>query len=202
MKTQAASPKGATDKDSDLMQRWIAAAATALILASGGEAFAQVAGDSSAPVDISADQQENINSQCRTIFSGNVEMLQDGSRMRAAVVNAYSKRKPGASGSASCGDVDRVEADGEVFLVNKDQTVRGDHAVYTYANDTIVVTGNVIVVRGQDVARGDRMTVNTKTNDVKLESNAKGQGKQRVRAVFYPDDSKKQQPAAAPTSKP
>ncbi|MDI1364610.1 MAG: LptA/OstA family protein, partial [bacterium] len=68
------------------MQRWMtAAAATALILASGS-AFAQTANDSSAPVDISADEQENINSQCRTIFRGNVEMLQDKSRLRANVV--------------------------------------------------------------------------------------------------------------------
>jgi lipopolysaccharide export system protein LptA len=92
---------------------------------------------------------------------------------------------------------DLVEAHGDVYFVNQDQTVRGDHAVYTYANDIIVITGNVIVVRGQDVARGDRMTVNTKTNDVKLESGAKGRGKQRVRAVIYPDDSNKQQPAPA-----
>lgn len=170
---------------------------TALILASGGAAFAQIANDSSAPVDISADQQENINSQCRTIFSGNVEMLQDKSRMRASVVNAYSKRKPGQSGANACGDVDHIEADGDVYFVNQTQTVRGDHAVYTYANDTIVITGNVIVLRGQDVARGDRMTVNTKTNDVKLESNIKGRGKPgRVRSVIYPDDSKDQQPAA------
>jgi lipopolysaccharide export system protein LptA len=173
----------------------MAAAATALILASGGAASAQIANDSSAPVDISADQQENINSQCRTIFSGNVEMLQDKSRLRASVVNAYSKRKPGAqSASTACGDIDHIEADGDVYFVNQQQTVRGDHAVYTYGNDTIVITGNVIVLRGQDVARGDRMTVNTKTNDVKLESSAKGRGKQRVRAVFYPEDKPK--PAA------
>lgn len=179
------------------MQRWTAAAAaTALILASGA-ASAQAVSDSSAPVDISADEQEVINSQCRQVFRGNVEMLQDKSRMRAAVVNVYSKRKPGAqSGQAGCGEVDRAEADGDVFLVNQDQTVRGDHAVFTYATDTIVITGNVIVVRGQDVARGDRMTINTKTNDVKLESNAKGRSKAgRVRAVIYPDDAKKPQPA-------
>ena len=172
-----------------------AAAATALILASGS-AFAQSINDSSAPVDISADEQENINSQCRTIFRGNVEMLQDKSRMRASVVNAYYTRKPGAqSGSSACGDADHVEADGDVYFVNQTQTVRGDHAVYTYTNDTIVITGNVIVVRGKDVARGDRMTVNIKTNDVKLESNLKGRGKTgRVRAVIYPDSSPK--PAA------
>lgn len=178
------------------MQRWMAAvSATALILSSGA-AMAQVASDSSAPVDISADEQEVINSQCRQIFRGNVEMLQDKSRLRASVVNVYTKRKAGAQGG--CGEVDHVEADGDVFFVTPEQTVRGDHAVYTYYNDIVVITGNVIVVRDQDVARGDKMTVNTKTNDVKLESNAKGRGKQRVRAVVYPDDSKKQ-PAAAST---
>lgn len=182
-----------------MIQRWTAAAAaTALILASGGAALAQIASDSSAPVDISADEQEVINSQCRQIFRGSVEMLQDKSRLRAAVVHVYNQRKPAAANgqSGGCGEVDYVEAEGDVFFLTQDQTVRGDRAIYTYANDTIVITGNVIVVRGQDVARGDRMTVNSKTNDVKLESNTKGRGKTgRVRAVIYPDDAKKQ-PAA------
>ena len=173
------------------MQRWIAAVATALILASGA-AYAQTANDSSAPVDVSADEQEVINSQCKQIFRGNVEVLQDKARLRAAVISVYNKRKPGGSGSGSCGEAERLEADGDVFYVTADQTVRGDHAVYNYSSDTIVITGDVIVVRGRDVARGDKMTVQTKTNDVKLESSVKGRGKPgRVRSVIYPDDSKK-----------
>lgn len=179
------------------MQRWMAAAATTALILASGSAFARSINDSSAPVDISADEQENINSQCRTIFRGNVEMLQDKSRLRANVVNAYSTKKPGAqAGSNACGEVDHVKADGDVYFVNQDQTVRGDSAVFTYSNDTIVITGNVIVVRGLDVARGDRMTVNTKTNDVKLESNAKGRGKTgRVRSVIYPEKSQTPAPA-------
>jgi lipopolysaccharide export system protein LptA len=167
----------------------MAAAVTALILASGA-ASAQIANDSSAPVDVSADEQEVINSQCKQIFRGNVEVLQDKARLRAAIINVYNKRQPGG-GAGACGGVERLEADGEVFYVTPDQTVRGDRAVYTYANETIVITGDVIVVRGQDVARGDKMTVQTKTNDVKLESNAKGRGKTgRVRSVIYPEESK------------
>ncbi len=105
--------------------------------------------NSSAPVDISADEQEVINSQCKTIFRGAVEVLQDKARMRAATMTVYNRRKvPGKasatpSGNADCGDVDRVEADGNVFYVTPEQTVRGDHAVYDYATDTIVVTGDV-----------------------------------------------------------
>jgi lipopolysaccharide export system protein LptA len=191
------------------MNRWMAPAAIAFGLLSGpvllsGEAQAQQSGatDSSAPVDISADEQEVITSQCKTIFRGSVEVLQDRARMRAATMTVYNRRKTpgktssGPGGNDDCGDVDHVEADGNVFYVTPEQTVRGDHAVYDYATDTIVVTGDVVAVQGQDVARGDRMTIKTKTNDVKMESNATGRGKTRVRAVLYPDQNKDNKPAA------
>jgi lipopolysaccharide export system protein LptA len=193
------------------MNRWMAPTAIAFSLLSGpalvgGGALAQTSAggnNSSAPVDISADEQEVINSQCKTIFRGAVEVLQDKARMRAATMTVYNRRKvagkaaatPG--GNADCGDVDRVEADGNVFYVTPEQTVRGDHAVYDYATDTVVVTGDVVAVQGQDVARGDRMTIKTKTNDVKMESNATGRGKTRVRAVLYPSDKDKK-PAGKP----
>lgn len=192
------------------MNRWMAPAAIAFSLMGASlvasPAAAQTApgsaNNSSAPVDISADEQEVITSQCKTIFRGAVEVLQDKARMRAAVMTVYNRRKaPGKASSApggnnDCGDVDRVEADGNVFYVTPEQTVRGDHAVYDYATDTVVVTGDVVAVQGQDVARGDRMTIKTKTNDVKMESNATGRGKTRVRAVLYPDQNKDKKPAA------
>ena len=59
------------------------------------------------------------------------------------------------------------------------------------AADTITITGDVVAVQGQDVARGDRMTIKVRSNDVKMESNTKGRGKPgRVRAVIYPDAQK------------
>lgn len=195
------------------MNRWMAPTAIAFSLLSGpallgGSAMAQTpaasGNNSSAPVDISADEQEVITSQCKTIFRGAVEVLQDKARMRAATMTVYNRRKvPGKAsatpgGNADCGDVDRVEADGNVFYVTPEQTVRGDHAVYDYATDTVVVTGDVVAVQGQDVARGDRMTIKTKTNDVKMESNATGRGKTRVRAVLYPDQNKDKKPAGKP----
>ncbi len=194
------------------MNRWMAPTAIALSLLSGpvllgGAAMAQTpaagGNNSSAPVDISADEQEVITSQCTTIFRGAVEVLQDKARMRANVMTVYNRRKtPGKTsspgGNNDCGDVDRVEADGNVFYVTAEQTVRGDHAVYTYDNDTIIVTGDVVAVQGQDVARGDRMTIKTKTNDVKMESNATGRGKTRVRAVLYPSDKDKKPAAGKP----
>ena len=83
-------------------------------------------------------------------------------------------------------------ADGNVFYVTPDQNARGDHAVYSQSRDEVVITGNVIVVQGNDVARGDKLTLSISTRDAKMESDATGPGKLgRVRGVFYPnkDDS-------------
>ncbi|WP_172267705.1 LptA/OstA family protein [Caulobacter sp. RHG1] len=177
------------------MKRWTAAATTALILAAmaAGAAHARQSA-SSAPIDVAANNQETINSKCITIFSGNVEILQNRSRMRADKVTVYSAKRPGAE--SGCGNAQRMEAEGSVYIVSENQQARGDRAVYTFDNSIAIVTGDVVLVKGKDVARGDRLTVNTKTNDAKLESTAKGRGTpRRVRAVFYQNEDKT---AAAP----
>ena len=56
------------------MKRAMAVAGVAVSLL-GGSALPQT--NSSAPVDISADEQETISSQCKTIFRGAVEVLQE-----------------------------------------------------------------------------------------------------------------------------
>jgi len=178
------------------MKRWTAAAATALILSGLGASSAAYAqqGDSSAPIDVSADQQETINSKCITIFRGNVEILQNRSRLRAQQVTVYSARKAGAAAdnANACGNAQRMEAEGQVYLASEQQYARGDRAVYTFDNNIAIVTGDVVLVKGKDVARGDKLTVNTKTNDAKLESSNPGRtSPKRVRAVFYQDDNKK-----------
>ncbi|PVM89708.1 organic solvent tolerance protein OstA [Caulobacter radicis] len=180
------------------MKRAMAVAIAASLLGGLSAAPALAQNSSSAPVDISADEQETISSQCKTIFRGAVEVLQETSRLRAAKMTLYNQKKAKSGDGSGCGNVDRVEAEGEVFYVTPKQTVRGDRATYDYASNTIVVTGNVIAIQGQDVARGDRMVVNTKTNDVRMESTTKGAGKKnRVRAVVYPstsDDASKPKP--------
>jgi len=168
------------------MKPWIVAAVIALGLMGGGVATAQIS-DSSAPVDISADESEVLNSQCMSIWRGNVEVLQDKTRLRASRMTVYYQKRDGGCSATA----DRIVAEGNVFYVTPQQVVRGDSAVYQYAADTITITGDVVAVQGQDVARGDRMTIKVRSNDVKLESNVKGRGKPgRVRAVVYPDAPK------------
>ncbi len=152
-------------------------------------AAAQVDTRSTAPIDITADQAEVVNSQCLAIWRGAAEALQGDSRLRADTISVYGRSKgAGSNGQPACGGTDRIVAEGHVYYVTPQQHVRGDKAVYTEASDEIVVTGDVIVVQGDNVARGEKLTINATTHQARMEGAAVGAGQSgRVRGVFYPD---------------
>jgi lipopolysaccharide export system protein LptA len=177
---------------------WAAAACTLTLLAAA-PAAAQLSQNSDAPVDITADALEVVNNQCLSIWSGSAEALQDRTRLRADVLKTFSKKgpaRPGAQGSANCGALSRMEATGNVYYVTAQQRVRGDAAVYDVDADTIVITGDVVAVQGQNVLRGQRLTINATTGNAQMQSNAKGRGANaRPRAVIYPSQSQAGQTA-------
>ncbi len=163
----------------------LAVAAMAGLALTAGPASAQL--DPRAPIDITADSSVTVQSQCQTTWSGAVEALQAATRLRADTVKLFARK----SGD-SCGTSDRMEANGQVYFVTPERTVRADDAVYTFGNQTIVLTGNVIVVQGKSVVRGDRMVINTGTGEANMTSAAKGRNKPgRVRGVFYPNEQGK-----------
>jgi lipopolysaccharide export system protein LptA len=166
------------------MKRWFAITAGAALLAAGS-AQAQLASNSSAPIDITADEAEVINSQCLAIWRGAAEALQASTRMRADTIRVHSTKK-----GDGCGATERLEAQGNVYYVTADQAVRADNAVYSSGSETIVLTGGVIIVQGKNVARGDQLVVNVATGQAEMTSAARGRGNpNRVRGVFYPSGS-------------
>jgi lipopolysaccharide export system protein LptA len=163
------------------MKLWATITAAAAVLVATG-AHAQLAPNSSAPIDVTADEAEVVNSQCLAIWRGAAEALQDRTRMRADTIKVYSAKK-----GSSCGSTDRLEADGSVYYVTVDRAARADHAVYTAASDTITLTGNVIIVQDKNVAHGDKLVLNVKTGEADMSSNATGRNNpNRVRGVFFP----------------
>lgn len=106
---------------------------------------------------------------------GRAELTQGQNRFRADRVEA----------TISDGDLNRLEATGNVYFVTPEQTIRGDRAVFTPANDTIVLTGDVILTQGQNVMTGGRLTYNTRTESAQMDGPSGG----RVRGVFYPQNS-------------
>jgi lipopolysaccharide export system protein LptA len=166
----------------------------------GGRALAQIDTGSKSPIDVTAERSEVFNARCLAILTGDAEAVQDQNRLRADTLTIHSRPKgAGADGKTACGGVSQIEAEGHVYYVTPDQNVRGDHALYDQDDDRIVLTGDVVVVQGQDVARGDKLTIKVSTHQATLESKTTGAGRPgRVRGVFYPDQTRQAARPAAP----
>jgi lipopolysaccharide export system protein LptA len=157
----------------------------------------QLATNSKAPIDVVADNLETSNSGCTYTWTGNAEALQDTARIRAdklVIINKVGSTKPGksssSSGAGNCGDMDRMEAHGNVFYVRPGQRVRANDAIYEAGSTVITMTGDVVAVRDQNVLRGDKMVFNTDTGQGQVVGTSKGRGsKDRPRGVFYPKSS-------------
>jgi lipopolysaccharide export system protein LptA len=168
----------------------LAALALPLAVVAPEPAAAQFGGDSKAPVDIAANQFQAHANQCSSRWSGDAEVLQDNSRLRANTLDVYYKvlgaARPGGGGN--CGDPDHYDADGDVFYVTPTEIVRGDHAIYNADAKTILFTGQVVVARGKDVMAGTRLLIHTDTREATMESDVTGRGRSgRVRAVLFPN---------------
>ncbi len=141
------------------MLRLFAACAAALILA--GPAFAQLSGEGG-PIRVKADRSEVLDREKKVVLVDNVDIAQGNARLRANIVTlAYSgegNTQTGALGSAF-GDIQSMTAQGEVFYVTPDMKANGDLGVYEAGSETITLTGNVILIRGDDVAKGERLTM-------------------------------------------
>ncbi len=171
-----------------LSKRSALVAAGALALAIGGaqhSAVAQIQGDG--PVAVSANELTYEGNVAVYTGAPAVEAVQGQTRLRCSVLRITFRPSRGAAGGtlSSGGDAERYDCSGPVYYVTPTEQAKGDAAVFTVADDTIVMTGNVTVQQGQNVAQGHRLTINTRTRNTRLESTANN----RVRTVIYPDET-------------
>jgi lipopolysaccharide export system protein LptA len=169
------------------------AMAVATLLAAGG-AQAQLAGSKASgplargtgPMGINSDKFNYTPGNCQTTWTGRVEATQDQSRMRADEVVAFSHHE---GASKDCvGQFDRLEATGNVYYVTPDLKAKGDKAIYLTSNDTVTITGRVIVTSDQGVSETNKLVLNVNTNEATM---GEPSGGQRVKAVIYPNTAKK-----------
>ena len=156
--------------------RILLTATAALALAAGGVAMAQTRPNTSnQPIGYGADTGELTNTAVS--LRGRAEITQGQSRLRANAIEGARDASRGLT---------RIEASGDVYYVTPTETIRGDRAIYTVADATVVVTGDVILTQGQNVLTGARLSYNVDTGQARIEGGG-GQSGGRVRGVFYPE---------------
>jgi lipopolysaccharide export system protein LptA len=180
--------------------RTAAIALGALGALAGGAALAAQAGmNSSDPVDITANEAEVQQENKLTIWRGEVEALQGQNRLRTPELTVYySGAQEGQASGGGMGSIQRMEAKGPVYFVTPTQSAKGDHGTYTAADDTLTLTGQVILMQDKNVVRGEKLVIHQKTGQSTLYASAQGRGSSgRVRGVFYPNQNNAGQAAPA-----
>jgi len=146
-------------------------------------AQAQFAGNSNAPVDLTADE---IQSQgTLTVLKGQVDVRQGEVRVLADDMQIFSSDQ--AQGG-DVGDIERVVAQGNFYYLTPQQEVRGDRGVYESISDSFTVTGNVILLQGEDnIVTGDRLIYNLSTQSARIVGTCQGRrcgSNGRVKAIL------------------
>jgi lipopolysaccharide export system protein LptA len=141
------------------------------------------------PVKIRAASLEVRDKDKVATFNGDVHVVQGDTDMRCKTLVVYyddnsnkdSKEtvkaaQPGPGGS---GQIRRMEARGNVVVTQKDQTATGDRGDFDMRTNTVVLSGKVVVTKGRDVLRGERLVVNLTDGVSRMEGG-------QVEALFEP----------------
>ncbi len=157
-----------------------------------GAAQAQI-GRGNEPIEVTSDKLEASRSDGRAVYVGNVEATQGNSRMMADRLIVVCAEPPPGQRKEECGEVQQLIAESNVHYITADEHIRGDRAEYDYRNDTITVTGDVIMTRGDDgVIRGPKLVYEVEKGLARMI----GEKNRPVTSIFTPVDRNKPAPGS------
>jgi lipopolysaccharide export system protein LptA len=146
------------------------------------------------PIQIEAATLEMRDKKKEATFSGNVKVVQGDTTMTSKVLVVFydsattpahgpaanskgaaksappiQSATPGPGGSSS---IRRLEAKGNVVVIQKDQVVTGQTAVFDTKTNLITMLGGVVLTQCKNVVRGDRLLVDMTTGISRVESDS------------------------------
>jgi lipopolysaccharide export system protein LptA len=136
------------------------------------------------PVQIEAGSLEVRDRDQVATFSGAVNVTQGDTNMKANSLVVFYERdeagnggtnmkaaKPGPDGAQQ---IKRLEAKGSVKVTQKDQVATGEQGIFDMRTNTVTLTGSVVVSKGKNVMRGERLVVNLETGVSTIDAGRSG----------------------------
>ena len=168
------------------------------------------------PIKINSATLEVRDKDKVATFSGDVHLVQGDTTLRSKTLVVFYNDDAGSTpatrpaaatqaGPQQNQQIKRVEAKGNVIVVQKDQTATGESGVFDMQANTVTLLGNVVISQGQNVVKGDTLTVDMTTGVSRIAC-GKAQEKCRVTGLFQPGTMKPegrgQEAAPAPAPAP
>ena len=139
------------------------------------------------PIQIESDRLEVFDNESKAIFSGNVNVVQGPTLLKAGKLTVFYAQGTGSATSGSAA-IDRLEVDGTVYVKSEDQVATGDRGTFDMKTEVLVLSGKqVVLTQGPNVLTGCKLTVLMKTG----EANVEGCGG-RVKGLFTPNSADNQ----------
>lgn len=142
--------------------------------------------DASQPIEVAADTLEVRNTDQVAIFRGAVDVRQGLVRMRARELQVRYKEgggESGGSGDPSQGAIEHLRAEGEVIISNGDETAKSNVADYDVAGGQILLIGDVMLVQGANVIKGQQLRIDLASGTAHMEG---ASSQERIRMKVEP----------------
>ena len=178
--------------------------------------FGGLSENSDEPIDIESDVLVVHDSKKYATFKGNVKAVQGTTTLEAHELDVHyvggrekltgsastTTASNTAAGTSDAGTVPttvkkehgtqitKIEAKGQVVITSEDgQTTNSDWALYDVPTQLVTVGGNVVLMQGQNVLKGDRLVIDLKTGESRFENTGNTAAGGRIRALFMPKDA-------------
>jgi lipopolysaccharide export system protein LptA len=148
------------------------------------------------PIEITSDRMEAFNEKKMVVFSGNATAKQADILLKSDQLLIYYKNEPGKKNKLgtkeieASGDLDKIEAKGNVVVTQKDRLATSEEASFNQESGQIVMTGNAFLREGKNTVTGCKVIVYTNEDRGSVVPCTPGKG-ERVKAVIYPQQSNK-----------
>jgi lipopolysaccharide export system protein LptA len=137
----------------------------------------------SRPIEVIADRVTADSARNTVTFEGNVVAVQADVTLHANRVHAEYSREAKA--------IERIEAEGDVRVVQGDREARSPRAVFYNLEQRVVLSGGADLRQGENTLRGETLTLYLRENRSVATG---GEGGGRVRAVINPKGIMEQVP--------
>jgi lipopolysaccharide export system protein LptA len=184
------------------------AAPSAIAQTVSNNSFGAFSKNSGEPIDIESDVLVVHDAKKYATFKGNVKAVQGATTIRSTELDVHyvgsggdtltggAPPAPAAPKPAGVGlsqdsgtQISQIEARGNVIITSdKDQTTTSDWALYDVPTQIVTVGGNVVLMQGKNMLKGDRLIIDLKTGESRFENQDRTVAGGRIRALFVPKE--------------
>lgn len=148
------------------------------------------------PIEIVSNKMEAYQDQKMVVFSGDAIAKQGDVTLKTDRLAIFYKKAEGKKEKIGkqelevAGDLDRIEAKGNVAITQKDLSATADEAIYYQDTAQFIMTGQPVLKQGKNTIKGCKVFIYVNENRGEVQK-CDGNHSERVTAIIHPQGKNK-----------